>query len=260
LLSQDLKLILEKETAEILGEKQCLTATDEELGALTDLVIVVGGDGSLLAAARSLINSGTPLLGINRGKLGFLTDISPDELRVKITEILAGHYYIEERFLLTAAIEHEQKIIAQKDALNDVVLLPGSPHMIDFAIYVNQQLMCTQRADGQIIATPTGSTAYALSGGGPILHPQLDAIALVPMFPHNLSSRPVVIPAESVIEMVINPHSALPVLSCDGQERLEIPSGARIKITKKSQKLCLVHPLDYDYFKTLRSKLHWEQA
>lgn len=226
-----------------------------------ELIIVVGGDGSLLNAAHLALPYHLPVLGINRGRLGFLTDIHPNDLAT-VGEVLDGHYHIEQRFLLEAQLYHESSsdAFAQDVALNDVVLMPGDiPHMIAFEIYINQNFVCKQRADGLIIATPTGSTAYALSGGGPILHPQLDAVVLVPMFPHTLSSRPIVISGSSEIELRISSSNLVaPHISCDGQNRIGLLPGGRVRIKKKTQLLRLVHPRDYNYFKTLREKLKWE--
>lgn len=257
-----INVILEQETALALNETKIPAVSREQLSLHCDLIIVVGGDGSLLGAARYAINQNVPVLGVNRGSLGFLTDIRPDEVETRITEVLKGHYTEEKRFLLTATIHHDNKVVAHNDALNDVVLMPGDiPHMIAFDVYINEQFMCNHKADGMIVATPTGSTAYALSGGGPILHPQLDALALVPVFPHKLSSRPIVVNGESVIKIMINAQNeSAPKVSCDSQERVAIPPGGYIRIVKKSQKLRLIHPVGYNYFETLRSKLGWETA
>ena len=189
------------------------------------------------------------MLGINRGHLGFLTDINPKELH-RISDVLNGNYTREERFLLKTSLGI---------ALNDVVLLPGEAQLIEFDIMINNQFVCQQRADGLIIATPTGSTAYALSGGGPILHPHLNAMVLVPMFPHTLSSRPIVIDSDAKIELIISEHKNKTAnISCDGQQRIPVEPGTRITIEKHEKKLHLIHPDNYDYFATLREKLGWQ--
>ena len=228
------------------------------LGKHCDVFIVVGGDGSLLDAVPLALQQNTPLFGINRGRLGFLTDIRPTELH-KIRAMLTGAYTIEQRFLLTAAVEQHGKILMCGDALNEVSLTPGSvPHMYTFEIYIDEQFVCGQDADGLIIATPTGSTAYALSGGGPILHPMLDAMVIVPMFPHTLSMRPLVLGGNQTVKVIITSrHAATPRLSCDSQLHTAVPPGSQITVAKKTQALQLVHPLDYNYYDTLRSKLHW---
>ncbi len=254
----DLQIYIEEETAETLDGTLLPILSREKLGNHCDLLIVVGGDGSLLHAAHIAVNQDLPVLGINRGSLGFLTDILPAELN-KIEAILRGEYTIEKRFLLTTSIEIHGNNIGQDDALNEVAIIPDAiPHMIEFEIYIDEQFVCSQNSDGLIIATPTGSTAYALSGGGPILHPQLDAIVLVPMFPHSLSSRPIVVEGNRRINIIISPNNMTsPRLSCDGRAYINTPSGSHITIRKKPLQLHLIHPIDYDYYEALRSKLHW---
>ena len=260
LLQQKYQLIFEEETAKFTNETVLPSYPREQFGKYCDLVIVVGGDGSILNAARAVVDHQIPVLGINRGRLGFLTDIHPSELVYRVDEVLSGHYITERRFLLTAEIIYEGQVLYEEIALNDVVLMPGEyAHMIEFEIYIDDQFVCSQRSDGQIIATPTGSTAYALSGGGPILHPALDAVVLVPMFSHTLSSRPIVINANSSISIMIPKEcETSPRISCDGQQRMPIAPGGRLNIHKKKEQLILLHPTDYNYFETLRSKLHWQ--
>ena len=258
------KTLIEVDTAEALPDENGATIPRALLGKRCDLVIVVGGDGSLLSAAHALHQDEVPVLGINRGSLGFLTDIHPTEL-TKIKAILDGDFILEKRFLLTAAIElHGQALSPEPDlghALNEFALIPDAvPQMIEFEVYIDNQFVCSQRSDGMIIATPTGSTAYALSAGGPILHPQLDALVIVPMFPHTLSVRPIVIQGDQQIRIIITPNNRTsPRLACDGQTYLHTPPGSHIHISKKTQQLHLIHPRDYDYYETLRSKLHWGQ-
>jgi NAD+ kinase len=249
---------IEAETAEHLDDASLPIIERHEIGKHCDLLIVVGGDGSMLNAAHCVVNNETPVLGINRGSLGFLTDILPTQLE-KIKEILNGEYILEKRFLLSAEINLQNEKLGEDDALNEVALIPNTtPHMIEFEIYIDDQFVCSQNSDGLIIATPTGSTAYALSGGGPILHPGLDAIVLVPMFPHTLSSRPIVIEGNRKINIIVSPNNTTtPRLSCDGQDYINTPPGSDISIYKKARHLQLIHPVDYNYYKTLRSKLHW---
>jgi NAD+ kinase len=258
LREQKLDILVETETAESLPDANLPTISREQMGDACDLLIVIGGDGSLLSATHAVVNQETPVLGINRGSLGFLTDIHPTELH-KIKAILNGKYTLEKRFLLTASIELCGKKLGTDDALNEVALIPNmTPHMIEFEIYIDDCFVCSQNSDGLIIATPTGSTAYALSGGGPILHPQLDAIVLVPMFPHTLSSRPIVIEGNRKITIIVSPkNTTSPRLSCDGQAYITTPAGSHITVSKKPQALHLIHPLDYNYYEALRSKLHW---
>lgn len=221
-----------------------------------DLIIVIGGDGSLLSTAHIAAPHNIPVLGVNRGNLGFLTDIRPDEI-TDIGEILRGSFTEETRFLLSTKIDNNEK---EWLALNDVVLLPSEVnHMIEFSVYVDGQFVCLHRANGLIVATPTGSTAHSLSGGGPILHPSLDAIILQPMFPHTLSSRPIVVSASSEIKIVTSKTgNAEQNISCDGQNLIPIEMGGYIVIKKYSKKLRLIHLPNYNYYETLRGKLHWE--
>lgn len=233
----------------------------ESIGDYCELVIVVGGDGSMLKTARDLIDSKVPMLGINRGHLGFLTDIRPTEVDSRVPPILEGQYSLESRFLLHAEVFRNEQSIGSSNAVNDVVLYPGEiARMIQFELYMDQQFVYSQRSDGLIVSTPTGSTAYSLSGGGPILAPQTDTIVLVPMCPHTLTSRPIAVNKEKVIDIVIsesNPHN--PQLSCDGQVIISLQPGDRIRIKPYPTEMCLVHPLDYDYFEVLRTKLGWGQ-
>ena len=254
------QVIIDEETALSLPGTQFATSPRAELGAVSDLVIVVGGDGSLLNAARSVVDHNTPLLGINRGQLGFLTDIHPDDIVAGVAKVLAGHFFEELRFLLNAEIIDHGKHTQLGSALNDVVLLPGDvPQMIEFDMFINEEFVCRQRADGLIVATPTGSTAYALSGGGPILHPHLDALVIVPMFPHTLSSRPIVVSGDSKITLVIaESRQSTAYVSCDGHNRVAISPGAKVHIKKKPTQLRLIHPQGHNFFETLTTKLHWE--
>lgn len=232
----------------------------KQMGDAADLVVVVGGDGCLLGAGRALAKSKTPVLGVNRGRLGFLTDVSPQCLEDQLEDILAGKYTIEERFLLEATVSRSGQLVGTGDALNDVVMHPShAVQMVEFDLVIEGQFVYTQRSDGLIVATPTGSTAYALSAGGPIMHPNLDAIALVPMFPHALSSRPLVVPGSSEIKIVVKPmrHHQPLQLSCDGQAGIELAEGDVIRISKKPQKLQLLHPLNYNFYEACRSKLGW---
>lgn len=251
--------ILEERTAELLLEHNCQEADIKMLAEICDLVIVIGGDGSLLGAARAMAKTGVPVVGVNRGRLGFLTDISPDEIEEKIGQVLAGKYTSEERFLLEAEIYREYELVGNAEGLNDVVIHPGkSARMIEFDLHIEGQFVYNQRSDGLIVATPTGSTAYALSGGGPIMHPKLDALVLVPMFPHTLSSRPIVVDGSSEIKILItDDNETYPHVSCDGQSHLVTRPGDVIYIRKKQQKLKLLHPLGHDFYETCRTKLGW---
>lgn len=264
LQSQERAYILEEETARLLTDPALASAACQRLaldalGQNTDLIIVVGGDGSMLGGARALVDSGVPLLGVNRGRLGFLTDILPDDIETKVGEVLAGQYLAEDRFLLDVTISQQGHNGDMGSALNDVVLHPGEfIRMLEFEIYVDDHFVTSQRADGIIVSTPTGSTAYALSGGGPILHPRLDAIDLVPMNPHTLSSRPMVVPGNSTVKILVGEHNhAIPQVSCDGQLHLPARPGCEILIRKKPEQLHLIHPKDHNFYERCRSKLGW---
>ncbi|GMQ54532.1 NAD(+) kinase [Halopseudomonas aestusnigri] len=252
-------VILEDSVADLLPGHQQQVCSRKMMGEICDLVIVVGGDGSLLGAARALCRYNIPVLGVNRGGLGFLTDIPPDELEQKVGDVLAGQYMVETRFLLDAFVRRGEEQLGTSEALNDVLLHPGkSARMIEFELYVDGQFVYSQKSDGLIVATPTGSTAYALSAGGPIMHPKLDAVVLVPMFPHTLSSRPIVVDGNSELKIIISKQSGIyPQVSCDGQVHISCAPGDSITIRKKPQKLRLLHPLDHNFYAICRSKLGW---
>ncbi|MBR9913055.1 MAG: NAD(+) kinase [Gammaproteobacteria bacterium] len=259
LQSRGIDIILDDDIAKSLGEAPLPSADGETLGKTCDLVIVVGGDGSLLGAARSLAKYNVPLLGVNRGRLGFLTDITPEDIEDKVAEVLAGKYLMESRFLLDTSVVRQGKVIGGGDALNDVVIHPGRfIRMIEFELYIDGQFVYSQRSDGLIVSTPTGSTAYALSGGGPIMHPKLDAIVIVPMNPHTLSSRPIVVDGNSEIRINVGEHNrAYPHVTCDGQNHVVTNPGDEIHIHKKPHKLHLIHPLNHNFYETCRTKLGW---
>ncbi|QFT54604.1 NAD(+) kinase [Microbulbifer sp. THAF38] len=253
-------VVLEKETAAAVSALNAQISSKEKLGELCDLVIVVGGDGSLLAAARALAKFSVPLLGINRGRLGFLTDISPDEVERKVGEVLVGKYMAESRFLLDMSVTRAGKPLGKGSALNDVVIHPGEfIRMIEFDLFIDGQFVYAQRSDGLIISTPTGSTAYALSGGGPIMHPKLDAIVLVPLNPHTLSSRPIVVEGSSEFKIVVGEYNTTnPYVTCDGHEQVVTNPGDIIRIHKKPHRLTLVHPLEHNFYEICRKKLNWQ--
>jgi len=254
-----LNIILDQKIAEVIPGHGRQVCKQKLMGEICDLAIVVGGDGSLLGAARSLAHSNIPVLGVNRGNLGFLTDISPQDFEPRITEILEGKYSVDSRFLLEVCIRRKGEQIGELVALNDCVVHPGkATRMIQFELYIDGQFVYTQRSDGLIVATPTGSTAYALSAGGPIMHPKLDALVLVPMFPHMLSSRPIVVSGNSELKLVISEENkTYPTVSCDGQVDLSLAPGDVVSIRKSSRKLRLLHPQDYNFYQTCREKLGW---
>jgi len=205
------------------------------------------------------IRHNIPVIGINRGHLGFLTDISPQEFATQLDAVLDGHYLRESRTLIHMRIQEDTTTHFEADALNDAVLSRGDEtRLITFDVFINEQFVSHYRADGLIVATPTGSTAYALSAGGPILHPQLNAMAIVPMFSHSFSARPLVIDENSQINIRISSPNDIPLrLSCDGHQSYAIDPGQYVSIEKSSAQLQLLHPQEYRYYDTLRIKLGW---
>lgn len=257
LQARGLHVIFDQATAALIGRDDVQSCTQEDLGEACDLVVVVGGDGSLLHAARQLVRSGTPVLGINRGRLGFLTDVAPGQLDQKLGAVLRGDYAEDTRFLLSAEVRRGSDTLAPMLALNDIIMHTGNTvHMVEFELYVEGQFVYRLRSDGLIVCTPTGSTAYALSGGGPILHPRLDAIGLVPMHPHTLSSRPIVVDGRSEIKILLLSDTP-PVLSADGQASCSLQTGDWVHVRKHPFKLRLLHPPGHDFYEACRTKLGW---
>lgn len=253
-----LHVIYDEDTAALMQRPGLQVGTRNVLGEASDLVIVVGGDGSLLHAARSLARFNKPVLGINRGRLGFLTDVSPDEIEAKVGAVLDGDYVIEQRFMLNMDVKSDGSPVGEGIALNDVVLYAGkSVHMIEFELHIEGHFVYRQRSDGLIIATPTGSTAYALSGGGPIMHPRLDAMVLVPMHPHTLSSRPIVVDGNSEVKLLVHSTDINPMVSCDGQPGISLRAGDWVYVNKHPFKLRLLHPPGHDFYAACRTKLGW---
>lgn len=248
---------------EAIGQKFNLPpqyiATTEQIGHRAQLAIVIGGDGNMLGKAREFSRYNIVLIGINRGNLGFLTDIDPKNAYVQLQSCLDGEFFVEERFLLEAHIERSGEIIQSANAVNEVVLHPAKiAHMIDFHVYINDKFAFSQRSDGLIIATPTGSTAYSLSAGGPILTPQLNAITLVPMFPHTLSSRPLVIDGNSKISLRFADYNRSELeIGCDSQIVMPFSTDDVIHVQKSLHKLKLLHLNNYNYYNVLSSKLGW---
>ena len=262
LSDQGYNIILDQRIGELMPGHGLESYNQKKMGEVCDLVIVVGGDGSLLGAARALARSNVRVLGVNRGQLGFLTDISPSEFSEKLTEILAGNYTEEERFLIKITVKRDDVVVGEAEALNDMVLHPGkATKMIEFDLFVEGSYVYTQRSDGLIVATPTGSTAYSLSGGGPIMHPKLDALVLVPMFPHTLSSRPIVVDGNSEVKIIIaKDNDAYPHVSCDGQTHLVTKPGDVLYVKKRPYKLRLIHPVDHNFYEICRTKLGWSSS
>ena len=231
----------------------------DDMMSKIDFAIIIGGDGTLLHTGRLLSNFGIPILGVNLGRLGFLVDVSPPDMTLILDQVLAGKYVKEERTLLKATVYRDDEILAKEDALNDVVFhVRNEVRMIEFTTHINGTFVNRQRADGIVVATPTGSTAYSLSSGGPILHPGLDAVTLVPICPHTLSHRPIVVSATDTIEIELcTGRNSDARVSFDGQSHIDIVPGDRAVIQKKQRSMTLLHPKNYDYYHILRAKLHW---
>jgi NAD+ kinase len=230
-----------------------------QLPARADLAIVVGGDGTLIACARLMAERGVPLVGVNLGRLGFLTDIPADALESSIESVLDGEFISEQRTLLAGAVKREGKTLFSAMAMNDVVVSRGAMgSMIEFAVTVDGEFIYSLRADGLIVATPTGSTAYALSAGGPILHPALQAIALVPISPHTLSNRPVAIRGNSKVEITLVRGEGARA-NFDVQAHFQLEPGDVVTVSAAAKPATLLHPKGYRYFSMLRQKLRWSE-
>ncbi|SMM97700.1 NAD kinase [uncultured Candidatus Thioglobus sp.] len=247
------------ELAALLKGKGVKTVTNNaQISEQADLIIVVGGDGSLLNTARTFVDDETPILGINLGRLGFLADVPIDNMNAIVTEVLNGNFTQEERHLLSCKIEKEGEVLGEYLALNDAIVhRTGDLKMLDFDLFIEDTFVSNQRADGLIITTPTGSTAYALSSGGPIMHPGVDAIGVVSICPHTMSHRPLLVPGESEIMVHIKESGKGAIVSFDGQTSVAITMGQDIRIHQHKRVIHLLHPKNYDYFEIIRSKLHW---
>jgi NAD+ kinase len=247
-----------REMRAFLSKRGCEVLPEGETRA--DLAIVIGGDGTMLAAARELVQQRVPLVGVNQGRLGFMTDIGHDDMLAGVGAILEGRYAIEERALLDAEIKRQGKSVLRTIALNEAVIGKGSQgRLIEFDLSVDGEFVYTLRADGIIVATPTGSTAYALSAQGPILHPAVPAWTLVPLNPHTLSARPVSVSDRSTIEIVLL-HALDARAHFDGLALADMAEGDRLVLKRSADVVRFVHPPGYRYFATLREKLRWSEA
>jgi NAD+ kinase len=232
---------------------------EAQLGSGADLMIAIGGDGTLLYAAGLVARHGVPLLGINRGRLGFLTDVMPQDMLGCVDAALEGRLEADERPLLAACLRPAVGAAAQALALNDVVLQKtATGRMLDFETRVGGRYVNTHAGDGIVVASATGSTAYALSCGGPIIEPHLDALVMAPICPHTLSDRPIVVSARALIEIELlqRPDTRAQV-TCDGAILGEIAPGDRLEVKAAGERITLLHPAGHDYYRLLRSKLHW---
>lgn len=230
----------------------------ESLADKIDLLLVLGGDGTLLSAARALRGHSIPILGVNLGGLGFLTSVTLDELYPVLEQVVAGHYRTSDRMMLQATISRDGQDAGPHLALNDAVVNKSAiARMLDFDVYVDRTHVGRYRADGLIVATPTGSTAYSLAAGGPIIHPDLDVLVITPICPHMLTNRPLVIPGSSQVGVDFSAADEPVYLTLDGQTGAQLGLNHRVTITKSENKVRLVRPADKSYFEILRSKLRW---
>ena len=260
LRKQGREVLLEKETAAASGINGFPTADYAEIGAKADLAVVQGGDGSMLNAARHLAVHRVPLVGVNQGRLGFMTDIASAKMLDAMAEILAGRHAIEERTMLAAEVRRDGVVTLATLALNDAVVNKGAVgRLIEFLVHIDGEFVYDLRGDGLIVATPTGSTAYALSSDGPILQPSVPGFALVPICPHTLSNRPIMVSDRTVIDITLK-RSIDARLHFDGQMQCDLQEGDRVVIRRAEHTIKFVHPPGYSYYAMLREKLHWSEV
>ena len=252
-------VLFEPSVAQAGGRTELAAADIARIGSQADLAVIVGGDGTMLGIARELAPHGVPLVGINFGRLGFITDIPLLRWPEALGAVLEGHFVAENRAILKARVSRDSQVIFESSAVNDVVISRSSrAGMIYVQVHVDGIYMYSQRADGLIVATPTGSTAYALSCNGPILHPSLEGIVLVPVAPQALSNRPIVLPATSVISMSVAEGRETRV-NCDMQTFADLQLGDLLEVSRADYTCRFLHPSGYSYYATLRSKLHWHE-
>lgn len=258
-LGRGCEVFLEAETAKNTQINDYPHKKVEDFAGSIDLAIVLGGDGTMLGIGRQLAGSKVPLVGVNLGRLGYMTDIPIQDVKPVLTEIIGGHYEADERTLLDAVVLRDGKVINRALALNDVVVnRSGISGMVELAVKVNDSFMYNQRSDGLIVSTPTGSTAYALSAGGPILHPRVAGILLVPIAPHALSNRPIVLPqdAKTSIEVISGREV---IVNFDMQSLTHLQVGDRVEVRQSDKTISLLHPRGHSDYRTLREKLHWNE-
>jgi NAD+ kinase len=253
------RLVVEEAVAVDFGPIPVTRLPEEKLGSAVRLIVAVGGDGTMLHAARLAAPVGVPVLGVNRGRLGFLADIGAADINKRLDEILAGEFVQDRRAMLQAQLIRNGETLNTCHALNDVVLQKWQTgRMLDFETWIDGRYVNTHGGDGLVIATATGSTAYALSCGGPILYPELDALVLAPICPHTLSDRPIVVRSSATIEvrLVERPDTDAHV-TCDGVPLGDLLAGDRLIVMPSNAAVTLLHPSDHDYYRILRSKLRW---
>jgi len=259
LTKRGVKVLVDPLTASYTHDNGYLVLPLEEIGRSADLVVVLGGDGTMLNIACALALHDIALVGINQGRLGFLTDISVDTMLETLDAILEGRYVTEQRMMLESEVLREGRSVFKACALNDAVISKGGEgSMIEFEVKIDDRFLYALRGDGLVVATPTGSTAYALSSGGPIVHPALSVMALVPICPHTFSSRPIVISSDSAVEIIIN-HGSGARVHLDNHAHAELREHDRIVIKRAARAARLLHPAGHDYYNMLRAKLHWTE-
>ncbi len=260
LSSQGCEVVIERETASVVGITGYTTLDVPAIGKQCDLVLVVGGDGTMLGIGRQLARYGVPLIGINQGRLGFITDIALDQFRATLTPMLRGEYEEDQRSLMHARVMRDGHCVFDALAMNDVVVNRGATSgMVELRVEVDGHFVANQRADGLIVATPTGSTAYALSAGGPLLHPSNQGWVLVPIAPHTLSNRPIVLPDTAEIAIVVVSGRDMSA-NFDMQSLASLLRGDRITVKRSQHRVRFLHPRGWTYFDTLREKLHWNEG
>lgn len=259
LAEQGCEVFVESATASHLGLTAYPIKKVEEFSDAIDLAVVLGGDGTMLGIGRQLAGSKVPLVGINMGRLGYMTDIPIQNVQTVLPQIIAGEYEADTRTLLDAVVMRNGKQINQALALNDVVVnRSGISGMVELAVRVNGSFMYNQRSDGLIVSTPTGSTAYALSAGGPILHPRVAGILLAPIAPHSLSNRPIVLPQDIVVSIEVVDGREV-IVNFDMQSQTDLQTGDTIEVSQSQKTITLLHPRSHSDYKTLREKLHWNE-
>jgi len=260
LMDQGCEVAIEADTAAKLGLSNYTAMDVDAIGQHCDLCLVVGGDGTMLGIGRRLAQFKVPLIGINQGRLGFITDIALDHYATTLAPMLTGHYEVDDRSLMHAQVMRDGRCVFSALAMNDVVVNRGATSgMVELRVEVDGHFVASQRADGLIIATPTGSTAYALSAGGPLLHPSTPGWVLVPIAPHTLSNRPLVLShaAEIAIEIVAGRDASA---NFDMQSLASLMHGDRIVVRRSEHQVRFLHPKGWTYFDTLRQKLHWNEG
>lgn len=260
LSSRGLTVVVDSLTAEHLKDSPYQAMSLADMGRAVDLAIVLGGDGTMLNIARTLSLSRIPLVGVNQGRLGFLTDLTLDNLQDAIAAMLDGKFVTEQRLLLEARVLRNDAEVYSGRAFNEVVVhRNNTSSMIEFEVRIDGEYLYNQRADGLIVSTPTGSTAYAMSAGGPILHPSLDVLELVPICPHTLSNRPIVVKGSSVLEILVHRTGDIQV-RFDSHSSYDLQLHDKIIVARHPETVCLLHPVGHSYYHTLREKLLWNQT